>query len=110
MDKAMIIELGQIILLGAVWGGIWAIFMQKTSVGWFISTKQTWLAVVLGCGGNLMILVWFMPLEQWLIIGAVFAGSSLPVALRSLYNQNHEIEQAGSDLWQQLEKSQANQG
>jgi hypothetical protein len=84
--------------------------MQFTAVGWLISTKQTWLGVVLGCLGNLIIAAWFLPSGEMLIIGAVFAGSSLAVGFRSLSNQNKEISQAGSDLWQQLEKSQESQG
>jgi len=97
----MIVHLGQLVFWGAVWGGIWAIFMQKTRVGWFISTRQTWLAVVLGCAGNLLILAVYLPMEQWLMLGAVFAGSAVPVAVRSLYNQNREIEETGRQLWQQ---------
>ena len=106
----MIVHLGQLVFWGAVWGGIWAIFMQRTRVGWFISTRQTWLAVVLGCAGNLLILAVYLPMEQWLMLAAVFAGSAVPVAVRSLHNQNKELSQAGSDLWQQLEKSQESQG
>lgn len=97
----MIVHLGQLIFLGAVLGGGWALFMQRTRVGWFISTRQTWLAVVLGCAGNLLILAVYLPMEQWLMLGAVFAGSAVPVAVRSLHNQNKEIEETGKELWQQ---------
>jgi hypothetical protein len=103
----MIPELAHVFILGAVWGGIWAMFMQKTRVGWFISTRQTWLAVVLGCGGNLLILAVYLPLEQWLMAAAVFAGSAVPVAVRSLHNQNREIEETGKELWQQTVNLQA---
>jgi len=103
----MIPEILQVISLGAVWGVVWAAFMQKTRVGWFISTRQTWLAVVLGCGGNLLILAVYLPLEQWLMAAAVFAGSAVPVAVRSLHNQNKELEETGKELWQQTVNLQA---
>jgi hypothetical protein len=102
----MIVHLGQIIFLGAVWGVVWACFMQFTAIGWLVSTKQTWLGVVIGCGGNLIILAMFMPLDQWIMLGAVFAASAVPVAMRSLHNQNKEFE----GIWRQVENLQEQQG
>lgn len=102
----MIIELMKLFLLGAIWGLVWAAFMQFTTVGWLISTRQTWLGVVLGCSGNLFIAAWWLSDGDMAILLAIFAGSAVIVAMRSLHNQYKEISQIGSDVWQQLENSQ----
>jgi len=93
------------VLFSFVWGIIWAVFHHFTPVGWFILTKQTWLAVVIGCGGNLLIGYPFMERESWLRIAQIFAGSAIAVGFRSLAHQASNQQKEVDAQWQRLHKS-----
>lgn len=73
-------------VLGALWGLIWALALQ-TRPGRFIASRHTWLAVVIGVGGDLLVLLVALSLETWLAVSLVVAVSSAPIILRSLYNE-----------------------
>jgi len=88
--------------LSVVFGAIWAMFHHLTPLGWFILTRQTWLAVVIGCGGNLIIAYPFVERESWLKVAQIFVGSSIAVAGRSLYGQLEQQEKETEKLWQLL--------
>lgn len=77
--------------LGAlVWGILFAVFLQYNRMGQFIADKRTWIAVVLGVGGDLLIGAWAAWWELWLIV----ALSSVGIVARSLINERNTPEPA----------------
>jgi hypothetical protein len=78
------------LVLAAVWGGVWAAVLQFSRPGRFLAARRTWLAVVIGVGVDLLILLALLPVETWLRIGAVIAASSLGVIVRAIYNECDE--------------------
>lgn len=82
------------LLLALIWGGIWAVILQWTEIGQFIARKRTWFSVVIGVGGDLLILLALIPFDVWLLVVTVIALSSTGIITRSLfneYNQNREV-------------------
>ena len=76
--------------LGAVlWGAFVAAFMQFTKMGQFIAAERTWIAVVVGVGGDMLIGIG----AEWWVMWMIVAFSSLGVIVRSLVNE-HETEPA----------------
>jgi hypothetical protein len=74
------------IILGAVWGAVWALFLQ-TYAGRFLAARFTWLAVVVGVGVDLLIALLIVPLETWLEVAAIIAASAVAIIGRSLWNE-----------------------
>lgn len=77
-------------VLGAVWGAVWAMCLQWTPWGRWLAIKRTWLAVVVGVGMDLLILLLALPLAQWLLVCTVMAASSVGIIVRSLANEHWE--------------------
>lgn len=78
------------VVLAGVWGGVWAVCLQHTPWGQFLAEKRTWVAVVIGVGGDLLILAALLTLETWLVMVAVIGVSSLGIIGRSLANEHRE--------------------
>jgi hypothetical protein len=73
--------------LALFWGVSFAIFLQFTPAGRFLVRRRTWLAVVIGVGVDLVLMVTLLPLETWLMVVGVVGASSVGVILRSLFNE-----------------------
>ncbi len=74
-------------ILAAVWGAIWAVILQHTAWGRFIAVRRTWLAVVIGFGVDLLILLAILPVTVWLQVCAIVGASSVGIIGRSLANE-----------------------
>jgi hypothetical protein len=83
-------ELGLCLVLGLIWGVFWALVLQCTELGRFLARRQTWLAVVIGMGVDVLILLVLLPLELWLQVVAVIGASSAGIIGRSLLNEWRE--------------------
>jgi len=76
--------------LGAVlWGGLVAALLQFTKLGQFIASERTWIAVIIGVGGDLLIGIG----AEWWVMWMIVAFSSLGIIVRSLVNE-HDTEPA----------------
>jgi hypothetical protein len=80
-------------LAALIWGAIWAAFHQFIPTGRYVNRKQTWLTVVSGCAGNLLITLFAVDFSAWLVVMAVFAFSSVFVGIRAVYNAQKETEE-----------------
>jgi len=80
------------VVLGAVWGGVWALFLQ-TYPGRFLAARFTWLSVVVGVGVDLLIAMLVVPLDYWLPLVAIVGASSLAIIGRSLFNELRDAQQ-----------------
>jgi len=78
------------LVFAAVWGGLWALFLQWHPWGQWLAVKRTWLTVVVGVGVDLAILLLVLDWQTWLTVAAVIAASSVGIIVRSLYNEHHE--------------------
>lgn len=78
------------ILLGLVWGAIWAAFLQYTNLGAFLAIRRTWITVVIGVGVDLLILLLIVPLSLWWQICWIISASSVFIIGRSLYREYWE--------------------
>lgn len=75
-------------LLALFWGALWALFLQYTDHGRFLALRRTWIAVVIGVGGDLLILVAILPFEAWLVVCGILTASSIGIIARSLINEH----------------------
>ena len=73
-----------------VWGAVWAMFLQRHSWGRWLAVKRTWLAVVVGVGVDLVILLLILEPHVWTGVVAVIGASSVGIIVRSLYNEHGE--------------------
>ena len=78
------------IILAAIWGAMWAAFIQLNYHGRFLAARLTWLSVVIGVGVDTIILLLIIPLEIWIIVMAVISASALPIIARSLLNESRD--------------------
>lgn len=88
----MTVELLAAALAGVIWGGIWALVLQSTAIGRYLVSQLTWLTVVIGFGGCLLILLFVLPIDAWLTVLAVIGAAGLPIVGRSLYNMMREVQ------------------
>ena len=95
IETTMVLFVG---LLALVWGVVWALFVQLTRLGQFLTMRRTWLTVVIGVGADLVILALVVPLVLWLVVMMVVALSSVGIIARGLYNEFHETEELLNDL------------
>lgn len=72
------------LLLAAVWGVVWALFLELAPVGRWMAARRTWLTVVIGVGADLLILLIVLPLEMWWMVAAVVGCSAAGIVARSL--------------------------
>lgn len=76
--------------LALIWGSIWAAFLQVHPLGRFLAVKRTWITVVIGVGGDLLIALLVVELKPWLMMLAIIALSSVGIIFRSLHNELSE--------------------
>lgn len=81
-----------VIVLAVFWGVFWAGCLQFTRWGRFLAIKRTWITVVVGVGGDLLVLLLVLPLGLWLVVCEVVAGSAIGIVGRSLYNEWREAQ------------------
>jgi hypothetical protein len=74
------------ILSGLGWGIAYAAFLQFTDIGRYIVERVTWLSVVIGIGGDLLIAGLFVGWPVVLAVGAIIGASSIGIVARSLIN------------------------
>ena len=81
------------LILALIWGGIWAGLLQWTALGRFLVLRRAWLAVVIGVGMDLLIVLAVLPVGLWLQVCAVIAASSIGIIARSVANEWQEHRQ-----------------
>lgn len=79
------------LILAVFWGAFWALFLQCTRPGKFLAAKRAWLAVCVGIGIDLLILLMVLSLTDWLKLCAVIAVSAIGIIFRSLWNEFAEL-------------------
>lgn len=77
-------------LLAAVWGVVWAVFLQQHRYGRWLAVRRTWLTVVVGVGVDLALLLLVLDAHTVATVTAVVAASSLGLIARSLLNEHKE--------------------
>lgn len=78
------------IVLAAVWGTGYALFLQ-TYPGRFLAARLTWLSVVIGIGVDLVIAAVAIGLETALLVGGLIALSAVPIVVRSFVNEMRDL-------------------
>jgi hypothetical protein len=74
-------------ILALIWGLSWALILQRLPLGRFVAVRRSWLAVVIGIAGDLVLLKPALPLGSWLRVAAVLGASSVGMILRSMLNE-----------------------
>ena len=69
------------------WGCAWAAALQFTRAGRYLANRRTWVTVVVGVGGTLVIALPVVPLKWLVFIAGAFGLSSIGIISRSLYNE-----------------------
>jgi Na+/melibiose symporter-like transporter len=87
-------------LSALIWGGVWAWCLQFTRWGQFLARRRTWFTVVVGIGGDLLLVLWLLleiplddPLWVWVRICAVIGLSAIGIIIRSLVNEYQENQE-----------------
>ncbi len=75
------------VILAAVWGVVWAVILQYTAWGQFLAIRRTWLAVIIGFGVDLLIMLAILPVNIWLQVCAIVGASAIGIIGRSLANE-----------------------
>ena len=78
------------LLLGLVWGGLWAAFLQWHEWGIWLARRRTWLTVVIGVAVDLGIALILVPWECLWQVAAIMVLSGVPIVTRSLWNEASE--------------------
>jgi len=82
MDEAR--KLRRCIAAELIFGTAYAVFLTKTKLGRYLADDQTWVSVVIGVAGTVLI---GAPVLGWQMVTrlmALFAGSGTPIITRSL--------------------------
>lgn len=78
------------LLLAAVWGAVWALFLQATQLGRWLVMRRTWITVVIGVGVDLLVLLLVLDWASWAAVAGVTAASSIGLIVRSIFNEHAE--------------------
>lgn len=73
--------------LAFVWGVLWALFIHFTALGLFLRKRRTWITVVVGVGGDLLIMLIVIPIEWWWQVVAIIVLSALSIIYECLHNE-----------------------
>lgn len=92
MDLQFHIDLVLIVrgLVGLLWGGVWAAYIQYNRMGTFLARERTWITVVIGVGVDLLVALG----GGWVDCAVVIVASSAGIIFRSLMNESHAPEPA----------------
>lgn len=85
-------------ILAAIWGAIWAAFLQFSALGRFLAVKRTWITVVVGVGMVLAIGLINIPWAAWWRVATLIVLSSLAIIFRSLHNEWAEMREELHDV------------
>lgn len=88
------------IFLAAIWGCLWAAYLQFSSFGHYLAVRRTWITVVVGVGMDLLIMLLVIPFSAWLVVASIIFASSFGIVARSLYNEikdDSAIEEVNGD-------------
>jgi hypothetical protein len=78
--------------LAFVWGVVWALFLQFTTLGRFLATRRTWITVAIGVGVDAALLLLCLPFSAVLTMLAVVGASAIGIVARSMINElNDEL-------------------
>ena len=91
METMAMLWLG--VVLAVIWGVLWAMFLQWTTLGRFLALKRTWVTVVIGVGVDLLIVLLVVDFETWGRILAIVVASSVGIIARSLWNEASELKE-----------------
>jgi hypothetical protein len=80
----------QIAIAGLIFGTAYALFLEFHPFGDFLAKQRTWLSVVVGVGGCLLIARWRIPAENWNVIFISFLTAGLPIIIRSLRHEQRD--------------------
>lgn len=69
------------------WGFVWAACLQYTRWGRWLALYRTWLAVVVGVGVDLLIMLPVLKRRVWAFVAVIFCLSSVGIIYRSIYNE-----------------------
>lgn len=75
------------IILAAIWGVAWALFLQFHRDGQWLATQRTWVTVLVGIGVDVLIMGTILDPHALLIVLSIIAASSVGIIARSLYNE-----------------------
>lgn len=78
------------LLMAAVWGVVWALFLQFTAYGRWLAVRRTWATVVVGVGVDVALLALVLTPGDVVVVLAVFAASAVGIVGRSFLNEHHE--------------------
>lgn len=76
--------------LALIWGLLWALVLQYVPLGRFLAARRSWLAVVIGIAGDLLLLRTVLSQSSWLRVTSILAASSIGMILRGLLNEWHD--------------------
>jgi hypothetical protein len=93
-------------IAATVWSAVWAALHQYTKLFRYVLHDHTFISVIIGCAGNLVIAFFAIDLQDWVTMVVIFAFSSSFVAIRSLYDRQKEAEQVG-DSYEELKAATA---
>jgi hypothetical protein len=87
-------------LLALFWGLAYSVFLWRTRPGRWLRLQQTWVSVVVGVGGNVLILGVVLDLLSWLAVLGAFGLSGGCVVGFSLFASGYvehveEMAEAG---------------
>ena len=91
-------------LLALIWGAVWAVFLQFHPHGQFLARERTWIAVVAGVGGDLLVLLFVLSIELWIHVLAVITLSSIAIIARSLINEYNDSREIADVIENQVSK------
>ena len=77
------------LFLSLFWGFAWAACLQYTRWGRWLALYRTWITVVVGVGGDLLIMLPIMKRRAWAFVATIIALSSVGIIYRSIYNEYH---------------------
>lgn len=78
------------LLLAAVWGVVWALFLQFNHWGRWLAMRRTWATVVVGVGVDVALLALVLSPHDVAAVLAVFAASAVGIIARSFVNEHRE--------------------
>ncbi len=73
--------------LALIWGLLWALVLEYVPLGRFLAARRSWLAVVIGIAGDLLLLRPVLSLSSWVRVAGVLAASSVGMILRGLAHE-----------------------
>lgn len=86
----MIERYGFGLILAAVWGTGYALFLQ-TYPGRFLAARYTWVTVVVGIGMDMAIAAVCVGIEAAVSVTVLIGVSAVPIVARSLWNEMRDV-------------------